>query len=172
MAQVSRFWGGTLTGDCGPYSNDEFNYIFHSLMSDGQTNAAVAIKYLNELVVTGAGSPVSVGTGAALVSGIWYENDAAVNVTFANAAPNNSRIDTVVLRASWALQTVRVQKLTGTETQGTPSQPALTQTLGLIWESPLAHLTINNAGLVSILDARRFAQMATMAKPIIAAMLF
>ena len=172
MAEVSRFWGGTVTGDCGPYSNDEFNFIFHSLMSDGKTNAAVAVGYLGRLAVSGTGSPVSVATGAALVSGIWYENTDPVEVLFANAAASYSRIDTIVLRASWALQTVRIALLAGTATLGTPSAAALTQTLGLTYESPLAYLTINSSGLSNLADARSYAQMATMGKPIVAAMLF
>ena len=53
MAEVSRFWGGTVTGDCGPYSNDEYNFIFYTLMGDGKDGAAVAVWYANMLAVSG-----------------------------------------------------------------------------------------------------------------------
>ena len=172
MAEVSRFWGGTVTGDCGPYSNDEYNFIFYTLMGDGKDGAAVAVGYANMLAVSGVGSPLSVNTGAALVGGIFYESTAVETITFANASAGNSRIDVVVLRASWALQTVRLALLAGTQTAGTPVATALTQTMGLTYEAPLAHATINSSGLVLLEDKRVYAQMATMAKPIIAAILF
>lgn len=171
MAQISRFWGGTVTGDCGPYSADEFAKVFFSMMQDGNPGVNfVAPKYLNELAVSGAGSPFTMATGAALVAGIWYENTSAItNITLANTS-SNTRIDTVILRANWTTQTVRQAVLTGTQS-ASPVAVTLTQTVGTTYEVAVAHLTMGTAGLVLLANARGYAQMAGMGKPIIASII-
>ncbi len=108
----------------------------------------------NNLAVTGAASPVAVNTGSALVYGIWYENDASANVTIPTPA-SNPRIDRVVLRASWAAQTVRITRIAGTEA-ASPTAPALTQVANTTWDIPLYQVRITTGGVITLTDERTY----------------
>ena len=108
----------------------------------------------NNLAVTGASSPVAVNTGSALVYGIWYENDASVNVTIPTPA-SNPRIDRVVLRASWSAQTVRITRIAGTEA-ASPTAPALTQVANTTWDIPLYQVRITTGGVITLTDERTY----------------
>ena len=155
MTQTSRFWGGTVTGDAGPYSNDQFNFVSYTLFG-GSTyvDAGYSVGYLNELAVTTpSANTLSIASGAAMVSGIWYANTSVVSQAVANADSGETRIDTVCLKASWALQTVRIALHAGISAPS-PVAPTLTQTLGVTYEIPLAQATINSAGVISLTDAR------------------
>ena len=155
MAQSSRFWGGNVTGDAGPYSNDQFNFVPYTLFG-GSTyvNAGYSVGYLNELAVTTpSANTLSIASGVAMVGGIWYANTSAVSQAVANAGSGETRIDTVCLKASWALQTVRIALHAGISA-ASPVAPTLTQTLGVTYEIPLAQATINSAGVITLTDAR------------------
>lgn len=108
----------------------------------------------NNLATAGASSPVAVNTGSALVYGIWYENDASVNVTIPTPA-SNPRIDRVVLRASWSAQTVRITRIAGTEA-ASPTAPALTQTANTTWDIPLYQVRITTGGAITLTDERAY----------------
>lgn len=155
MTQISRFWGGTVTGDAGPYSNDQFNFISYTLFGGAAyANAGYSVGYLNELAVTTpSANAANVASGAALVGGIWFYNTASVSLTFTSPSAATSRIDIVVLKADWTLQTVRINKHSGTEA-ASPVAPTLTQTLGLTYEIPLAQATIADTGIVTLTDTR------------------
>ena len=155
MAQSSRFWGGSVTGDAGPYSNDQFNFVPYTLFG-GSTyvNAGYSVGYLNELAVTTpSANTLSIASGVAMVGGIWYANTSVVSQAVANAGSGETRIDTVCLKASWALQTVRIALHAGISAPS-PVTPTLTQTLGVTYEIPLAQATINSAGVITLTDAR------------------
>lgn len=107
--------------------------------------------YLNELAVSNpAGNTIRVASGAALVDGKFYDNDNNVDNAIATPAAL-TRIDRVVLRKSWAAQTVRVVILTGVEGGGVP---ALTQVDGTTWEIPLAQVSITTVPVITITDER------------------
>lgn len=158
MAQTSRFWDGTVTGDATTAPYDAATEFAKALGSAAgafgvPTNfGGVCRGELNQLAVTGATSPIAIASGRAIVYGTWYENDAAVSQAIATPAVS-SRIDVIVLRKSWVAQTVRIAVVTGVEGGGAP---ALTQTAGVTWDIPLTGLFITTGGAITLLDARQF----------------
>lgn len=158
MAELSKFWTGTTPGDAGAYSADSF--------ADYMRNAFMALKVESgpfqgsgtspdiglTVQQTGVASAnVQVTPGAAMVRGIFYELTATQQLTIAANGSGNPRIDTIILRASWALQTVRLAVLQGTPA-ATPAAPSLTQTDGVQWEIPLADIAVAN-GFATIVNA-------------------
>ena len=176
MAQVSQFWGGTTIGDTGPYSIDQYNHPFHTLVSNGSADAGIAVRYLNQLTGTTTGlraNGVDILSGAALVRGIWYTNTATINHALPAVGAGMERTDLIVLRASWSAQTVRQVRLVGTEyILGSPNvPPALTQTDYVTWEIPLFEVNVTTGNDVSLADRRRFSIMQHFGKAIAAAMI-
>ena len=176
MAQVSQFWGGQTIGDCGPYSIDQYNHPFHTLVSNGSADAGIAVKYLNQLAGTTTGlraNGVDILSGAALVRGIWYTSTATINHALPAVGAGMERTDLIVLRASWSDQTVRQVRLVGTEyILGSPNvPPALTQTDYVTWEIPLFEVNVTTGNDVSLGDRRRFSIMQHFGKAIAASMI-
>lgn len=155
-AERSQFWATTGTGDGtgSGYTADNMFEVFRSLFAGkNSTNlSGVAPDYQNKLAVSGTSSPVAVATGAAVVYGIPYFNSASVNVTVPTPT-TATRIDRIVLRASWASQTVRITRVAGVEGSGAP---ALTQSAGVTWDMPLATVQITTGGVVTVTDAREY----------------
>lgn len=153
MTEKSWFWGGTSPGDASdaPYDNDEFSDVQRKLLQENRTSQGVIEDYNNALAISNpAGNDIRVATGAALVDGKFYENDA--NNDTAIATPSvSTRIDRVVLRKSWAAQEVRIAILPGVEGGGVPT---LTQIDGVTWEIPLAQISITTAPAITITDER------------------
>jgi hypothetical protein len=154
MSEVSRFWTTNNTGDgpTGGYSAANFaQFIRESFMTD-LTAEGVLRGIGNNLAVSGTSSPVAVNTGAAMVYGFFYSNDGSVNVSVATPT-TATRIDRVVLRVSWAAQTVRIALVAGAEGG---IAPALTQTANTTWEIPLANVSITTGGVITVTDARTY----------------
>ena len=157
MAERSWYWDGTTIGDAtiAPYDSDtDFGDIWRYLFTQDRTLMGIIEGVLNELAVSGAASPVSVATGAALVDGLFYLNDAVVSVTVPTPA-GATRIDRIVLRKSWAAQTVRVTRIAGVEGGGAP---ALTQSDGVTWDVPLAQVSITTLGAITVTSERVIAR--------------
>lgn len=158
MTQISRPWNGTTEGDCGPYSADQWKQIWETLFMADPTVEGVVLGYGGELQVTDSGAnSVAVATGAALVKGCWYENDASASFTISTPS-GATRYDRIVLRCVWSgtgtyPQTVRLRKLTGTEGGGVPS---LTQSDGATWEIPLCTVQMTVGGVKTLTDERTF----------------
>lgn len=155
MAEISRLWEtatGTGDSDTGGIEDDDWFQIFRSFFTRTSNLGGVAPDFQNELAVTGTSSPVSVNTGAALVYGIPYFNSASVTVAIATPA-SSTRVDRIVLRASYAAQTVRITRIAGTEGAGTP---AMTQSAGTTWDIPLANVSITTGGVITVTDAREW----------------
>lgn len=160
MAQDSRPWNGIVTGDAGPYSDQDWQQLYQYIIGLGATRANVG-------PFLGSGTPpndglkvqaqsvpstsIDVLAGSALVQGIAYLNTATVSFVIAANASGNPRIDTVVLQADYALQTVRLVVLQGAAA-ATPAVPALTQSANVLWEIPLADIAVAN-GFTSITNA-------------------
>lgn len=182
MAQRSRFWDGLVTGDANeaPYDGPtEFGRFIDSLAGFNPPNGTA---YTNSwgifpapdspgnlagmgLIVSGAASPLSVGPGRALVRGSQYESDAIESVVIPTPA-GATRIDRIVLRKDWALQTVRITRIAGVEGGGAP---AIVRTDGLTWDIILAQVTITTAGVITLyhLD-RRYLPRPGANRPIVA----
>ena len=151
MAETSRPWQGTTIGDAGPYSANDWQTTWEQ-MFNGANNRGVLFGIDEELQVTQttvASNQIVVNTGAAIVQGIWYYNDADTNLSIATNASGSTRIDIIILEANWTNQTVRVSKVQGTPGSGVP---ALTQTSGVLWQMPLAYVTAAS-GFVTITNA-------------------
>lgn len=156
-AEISRPWSGIVTGDAGPYSDDQWTDVWKTLLGPLIASQGVFQDQLNVFLATiaGAVSPVAIGTGRALINGIWYESDASVDVAIPTPA-GNPRVDRIVLRASWAAQTVRITRIAGAEA-ASPVPPSLTQVDGTTWDLPLWQVFITvGAALSHWRDDRNF----------------
>ncbi len=150
MTERSRPWSGTVTGDAGPYSDDQWSDIFRTFLAHVIASQGVWEGQLNELIATGAVSPVAINTGRALVDGVWYESDASEDVAIATPAVN-PRVDRIVLRKDWALQTIRLTRIAGAESAAqVPPAPALVQIDGTTWDLPLWQIHITTGGVITL----------------------
>lgn len=148
MVQRSRFWDGTSVGDAtvAPYdAGTEFAEVMIGVagMSSDPNKGGVLTSLSASMFVPGT---LRVGPFEALVYGTWYQNDA--NTDFVIATPAAAtRIDTVVLRKSWAAQTVRILILSGVEGG---SAPPLVQTVGVTWDIPIARVSTTTGGVSTV----------------------
>ena len=155
MAERSQVWttNGTGDGTSGGYSAANWVQMTRQMFITNPAAEGVLYGIGNNLAATGTSSPVAVNTGSALVYGIWYENDASVNVTIPTPS-SATRIDRIVLRASWSAQTVRITRIAGTE--GSGSAPSMTQTANTTWDIPLANVSITTGGVCTVTDQRTY----------------
>jgi hypothetical protein len=155
MTEESRPWAGIITGDCGPYSDDDWDDVWEVFFGSGATpfkDHRVIRHWANELLATGVATPVTVQTGAAVVHGKFYKNTA--NVDVAIPLPSTAtRIDRIVLRSVWATQTIRIYRIAGAEGGGAPP---LVQTDGNTWDIPLWQTSITIGGVITLTDERNF----------------
>jgi len=71
------------------------------------------------LIVTGATSPVAVGTGFASLHGMVYWNSESLSVDISTPTVM-PRIDRIVLRIDWERHTIRIAHILGDEGAGHP----------------------------------------------------
>lgn len=151
MTEYGLPFDGVLTGDASkaPYSSDEWARMW-------QLTHGVGTSFPNYGVFKGSGdgtheplqvlatapisSNVQVQIGAGLIHGRFYETTAAVTLAINANASGNARIDTVIARADYALQTIRLLVLQGTPA-ASPVRPTLTQNT-TFWEVPLADVAV------------------------------
>lgn len=155
MTQKSMPWAGSATGDCGPYSDDQWSDFWRKAFTLDRTKEGVLPGYLNQLAVSGVASPVAVASGGAFVDGKTYDSDASENVAIPTPS-TNPRIDRIVLRKDFSAQTVRITRIAGTEA-ASPTPPALVQTDGTTWDVPLAQVLVTTGGVITVTDEREFA---------------
>ncbi len=150
MTERSRPWSGTTPGDAGPYSDDQWSDIFRTFLAHVIASQGVWEGQLNEFIATGAVTPVAINTGRALVDGVWYESDASEDIAIATPAVN-PRVDRIVLRKDWALQTIRLTRIAGAESAAqVPPAPALVQIDGTTWDLPLWQIHITTGGVITL----------------------
>lgn len=150
MTQTSRPWQSTTPGDAGPYSASNWHQLYQHIIGLGGLRANIGV-FLGSGIPPNEGlrvqeqSPVSssidILSGAALVQGLAYINTTTESFVIAANASGNPRIDTVVVRADYALQTARLTVIQGTPA-ASPSPPALTQSAGIMWDIPLADIAV------------------------------
>ena len=150
MTQISIPWGGTSTGDAGPYGADDWSNIWKTLFTVDSTSQGIVPWYGGKLNVTNSGgySPANIATGAAIVHGTFYQSDASEQIAIPSPVSNN-RTDYIVLRKDHINQTIRLTRLAGTE-GGSP--PTLTQNETTYWDIRIASTTITPAGALSIVN--------------------
>lgn len=155
MAEYSILWT-TTTSPAGDalvgYTENQVRKMFWALSGQG-ANTGVRSYFHNDLAVTGSSSPVSVAGGAAWVAGIFYWSDASVNVAVSTPVIGTTG-HRVILRADWATKTVRIALKSSPD--GTAALPALTQLVGGTYELPIAGVTIQTNGSISVVDERYF----------------
>ncbi len=152
MAEKSIFWTTGATGDgATAYTQAEVIRWMRQLWLADDTEEGVQKGYENDLEPTGAATPVAINTGAAIIYGFPYWNTASVNVAVATPA-GNTRIDRIVLRASWAAQTIRITLIAGAEGSGIP--PAIVQTDGVTWDLKICQVSITTGGTITLTDER------------------
>lgn len=153
MTETSRPWGGTVLGDAAsaPYDDSEFSAMLRELTTADRTIESVVntnlTNYSGLLQVTNpSGTVVRVASGVAIVDGKMYYNNA--NIDF-NASTVGGYYR-AILRKDFVAQTVRAALL-----GPSGSEPALTQTDGVVWEVPLAYV-LNSGGSLIIVDERTY----------------
>lgn len=157
MTETTRPWAGTTPGDAGPYTDAQWRQLYQHVIGWGGLRANVGPllgsgAQPNEGLRVQAQSPattaIDILAGGALVQGLGYINTATVSKTIAANASGNPRIDTIVVRVDYALQTGRITVIQGTPA-ASPSAPSLTQSAGIMWDIPLADIAVAN-GFVSL----------------------
>ena len=134
----------------GVNHTEETESEIHKMM---QARSGYIRGYGTELLViqnTPAAMNVVVGIGKAWFNGILYKNTSAKTVTVKAADATNPRIDTAIVRLTWATNTCEAVILKGTAA-ASPAAPALTQS-SAVWEFPLMDITVA-AGATSITTA-------------------
>jgi len=163
MSEFSAHWTtGAGSGDSQVSYTQAQNSTIQRVLAAAAGFEGVAAGYLNSMAgtVTGANT-VAINTGGAVVDGKAYENSASVNVNIPSAVGGgNTRIDRIVLRASWAAYTVRITRIAGTDA-ASPTAPAITQTAGTTYDIMLYQALVNTAGAVTLTDERVYAKVAT-----------
>ena len=152
MAQRSLPWTAGA-GDGHAYTPDEWRLLHRILAGNPSSGQGVAVGQLNQLAVTSTGNNnIRVASGRALVDATVFENDAEEVLVVASPTVGTTG-KRVVLRKSWSARTVRIAVISSAD--GTAAIPALTQTDGATWESPLASFTITTGGVIGALTDQR-----------------
>ena len=160
MTESSFFWTGASVGDHGAYSDDIFSDIYRDLFTSDPTVQGVIAGYVGMLAVSNpSGNTIRLASGVALVDGKVYKNTADLDTVIVTPSIGNNRYDLVVLRKSWALQTVRLVIVNGVET-ASPAAPTVTQVDGTTWDIPLALIYITEGGVITLTDLREFAHFS------------
>lgn len=155
MTERSRPWAGIVTGDAGPYTEDNWMRVWASIIDPVIASQGVLWDQLNEFAASGVITPINIATGRAFVDGAWYESDAIVAVAIPTPGAN-PRIDRIVLRKDYALQTIRITRIAGAE-GAAPVPPAITQVAGTTWDLPLWQIHVTVGAVVTVYaDEREF----------------
>lgn len=161
MAETSGFWTTGVSGDgLSKYTQSDWAEAAKILAACGNYEG-VAPAYEDELACSvGALNKVYVEAGGGVVDGKWHKNSAQSEVDIPSAVGGgNTRIDLVVLRASWSARTVRITRIAGTDASS-PVAPSLTQTPGTTYDIPLCEVLVDTAGNLTVTDARTWARPA------------
>lgn len=156
MTQTSMFWPTSGVGDGVPtgYDADHWQWLWRMLWTNDPTTQGVSKGYLGELEVTNpAGVTLHIASGGALVYGFPYRNTSAVDLWLTTPIINTTGWR-LVLRADWETQKVRLVLLQSAD--GFIGIPALTQTVGVRWDLPIAEGFVSVVPAVTIGDDRIF----------------
>jgi len=182
MTQISLHWDGASIGDANlltvnaadgigyRLSNANYESYFIDRMSralwNGTGNRGVLINWTNELAVTRVDADtVSIDLGAAIIYGLFYENDTAAVTKDVTLPSNDTRYDRVVVRRYWATQTARIAVITGIEGGGIPDMIQSPAPSGSgIYDIPLATVQVDKTTgipVAGITDDREYCAFPT-----------
>lgn len=168
MTQKSRPWAGRTIGDAGAYTHENWWDVWQAMQRAsgalvGAGNVGVFYAVPGQLAPTSAvNNSITIAAGAALIDGLFYNNDAPVTFAVASATGGNERDDRVVLRKTFSglTQTARLVLLPGGEvaSPGPGTPPALTQdtTRATYWDTPIARVNVTDGGVITITDERNY----------------
>jgi hypothetical protein len=131
-----------------------------SKMAQNWLSTGVIKSYNNELSVyaDSTGMQAKIKTGAAWIKGHYFEADAEEVLAIGTADGTNPRIDRIIVRLDWSLNTVQLAVLQGTPAVS-PTAPALTQNTSR-WEISLSQVYVGaNVSTISagnVTDERYF----------------
>lgn len=158
MTEKSYWWSTGSTGDgASTYTRTDLSVIT-KIMGGATGVEGVVPGYLSVLAaMMQAANTLRVASGAAIVDGKPYLNDANNDITIPSAATGgNTRIDRIVLRANWTGQTVRLTRIGGTEAVN-PTAPSITQISGTTYDILLYQVKVDTSGNLTITDERTIA---------------
>ncbi len=165
--QDSWLWSTSSSGDgsASGYTQADWTKIAQ-IFGSCHGNEGVA-DYANHYSASEELETVMIDTGGALVDGKPHECTTAGSIAVVPAVGGgNTRIDRIILRASWntgdaSPNTVRIVNLAGIDA-GTPSAPALTTTTGSTYEIAMWQALVNTAGSITTLtDERNYGAITT-----------
>ena len=160
MAEFSGYWttNGAGSGDQVASYTQVHDSTASRILAACSGFEGVAPGYLNELACTDkADNTCAVNTGGAVVDGKWYINDASADVNIPSASgAGNTRIDRIVLRASWAGFDIAITRIAGTDAVS-PTAPDITQTSGTTYDIQLCQVLVDTAGALTVTDERTWA---------------
>lgn len=170
--QISCPWDGVAIGDASRarYDGDEWSELYQDMFNSDVNRGVLRNRGLELVRVLPGANQFRIRSGAALVRGRWYNNNANVDFAPASATAGNWRRDRIVLSCTWAdinsavrepaiqtAQTIRLIRLIQTIPNENGPPPGTTQTDGVLWEIPLYTIQISDAGVVTIhSDDREF----------------
>ncbi len=147
MAESSILWTTGALGDgTAPYTQAQIAIWINRTFGHG-----IHKRYLTALAPVGAAPNVTVDTGAGIAYGFPYENTASVSVNIPTPSAGHWRIDRIVLRASWAVATVRITRIAGVEDAAVP---AIVRTINTTYDEYICQVLIDDAGVITVTDER------------------
>ena len=169
MSEGSAYWEGSATGDAGtspvwdaPYTHSEWSSIKNYLLANSGDGGFVVPGYNNNLAVAAsapAAMTVEVATGAMFTQGRIYENTANKVLDISANSSGFTRIDRIVIRTTYAAQTIRVMVVAGTPA-ASPVLPVLERD-STYYDVPIAYIWVANGAAsidnTNIHDERLFA---------------
>lgn len=144
MARQSMFWAGNTgsggIGDAGPYTDSVFADFVKAIFCE-RTGVLSGLLVVES---TPNGKSVAVQPGKIVIHGRLMVTDADETLTIADNTSGNPRIDTIVAECDWAAQTITLKVVQGTP-GASPTPPTLTQNAGVLWQEPLAQVSVADA---------------------------
>lgn len=172
MAESSVFWNTGTSGDgTSTITSVQTRQFFSSMFTPvsgasvtPNTTQGVFRNAWGSLTPTISTSNILIASGAAMVAGFAYLNDAIVTVAIPTPS-TATRIDRIVLRANHSTNTVRITRISGTEGAAAPAITQNTTTWNSspsgIWDILLAQVSVTTGGVITLTDSRTFCQFAT-----------
>lgn len=159
MTERSRPWDGTTLGDAteSPYdAATEFARILRATTgSEENLNKGGVVMdatgFADYAISTFSANVSRVQSGLGWVQGTWHESDNVIDFNIPTPSAS-TRVDRIVLRKSWASQTVRLTRIAGTEGAG---PPGIASSFGSVWDVPLWLISITTGTVITYTDERR-----------------
>lgn len=172
MAQLSIPWpetAGPIIGDGREYTDAEWRQIWRVVWQQAKATVGYVLPtsttgdLTGRLAVTApAANDIKVATGAALVDGIFYLNDAVIDLVPVSAGAGTTRKDRVVLRGSWGAGAEQYTVRAYIKQGDAVNPPVLITVRNTTWEVSLAQYVIDDAGTITgLTDERDYVHMAT-----------